>query len=175
VSSWPYDTNSLRERITVTAEPNTSVLALVVRDVSAERAETLVEELSTAYLDVRRQYFLQRRSQVLADLRNRFRELASLGLAPPGVEANDALRGRVVEEMESVNLAIRTIILTPTSAGEVLRTDQPVQESKNYSLYGASGAALGLLVGLTAMLLLGDKRRVMRLRPNDRSIEKVRP
>ena len=171
VSSWPYDTNSLRERITVTAEPNTSVLVLAVRDVSAERAKTLVEELSTAYLDVRRQYFLQRRSQILADLRNRFRELASLGVAPLGAEGN--LRGRVTEEMESVDLAIRNIILTPTSAGEVLRTDQPVEVPRNYSMYGASGATIGLLVGLIAMLLLGDKRQVIGPRPNNRSIEKA--
>ena len=174
VSSWPYDMNSLRERVTVTAEPNTSVLVLTVRDLSGDRAETLVDELATAYLDVRRQHLLQRRSQVLADLRNRFRELASLGAPTPGVEANGATRGSVAAEMESVDLAIRNIILTPTSAGEVLRTDQAAQESRNYSMYGASGAALGLLVGLIAMLLLGDKRRDIEPRPSDRSIEKVR-
>ncbi len=174
VSSWPYDTNSLRERVTVTAEPNTSVMVLKVRDLSGERAETLVEELAPAYLDVRRQYLLQRRSQVLADLRNRLRELAALGVPTPGVEVDGAVRGSLAEEMESVDLAISNIILTPTSAGEVLRTDQPVQESRNYSMYGASGAALGLLVGLIAMLLLGDKRQVIGPRPNDRSIEKVR-
>ena len=174
VSSWPYDTNSLRERVTVTAEPNTSVMVLTVRDLSGERAETLVEELAPAYLDVRRQYLLQRRSQVLADLRNRFRELAALGVPTPGVEVDGAVRGSLAEEMESVDLAISNIILTPTSAGEVLRTGQPVPESRNYSMYGASGAALGLLVGLIAMLLLGDKRQVIGPRPNDQSIEKVR-
>jgi hypothetical protein len=170
VSSWPYDTNSLRERVMVTAEPNTSVLVLTVRDVSAERAETLVKELAPAYLDVRRQYLLQRRSQVLADLRNRLRELATLGVPTPGVEVNGGARGSLAEEMESVDLAISNIILTPTSAGEVLRTGQPVQESRNYSMYGASGAALGLLVGQIAMLLVGDKRRFIRPRPNDQSI-----
>ena len=171
VPSWPYDTNSLRDRVRVTAEPNTSVLVLTVRDTSSERAEALVQELATAYLDVRRQYFLQRRSQVLADLRNRFRELASLGVPTPG--ADGAVRGSLAEEMESVDLAIRNIILTPTSAGEVLRTDQPVQESRNYSMYGASGAALGLLVGLIAMLLIGDRRQAIGPRSSDRSIEKV--
>ena len=171
-SSWPYDTDSLRERVTVTAEPNTRVMVLTVRDLSGERAKTLVEELARAYLDVRRQYLLQRRSQVLADLRNRFRELAALGVPTPGV-VDSALRGSLTEEMEAVDLAISNIILTPTSAGEVLRTDQPVQESRNYSMYGASGAAIGLLVGLIAMLLLGDKRQVIEPRPNDQSIEKV--
>ena len=171
VSSWPYDTSSLRERVSVTAEPNTSVMVLSVRDTSSERAERLVHELETAYLDVRRQYFLQRRSQVLADLRNRFRELASLGVPTPGA---GAVRGSLAEEMESLDLAIRNIILTPTSAGEVLRTDQPVQVSRNYSMYGASGAAIGLLVGLIAVLLIGDKRQVIGPRPIDRSIEKVR-
>jgi hypothetical protein len=174
VSSWPYDTSSLRERITVTAEPNTSVMVLTVRDTSVERSQKLVEELATAYLGVRRQYFLQRRSQVLADLRNRLRELASLGVATPGVDADRAVRGSLADEMESVDLAIRNIILTPTSAGEVLRADQPVRVSRNYSLYGASGAAIGLLVGLTAMLLLGGKCQVIGRRPKDRSIEKVR-
>jgi hypothetical protein len=174
VSSWPYDTNSLRERVTVTAEPNTSVMVLAVRDLSGERAEALVEELAPAYLDVRRQYLLQRRSQVLADLRNRFRELAALGVPTPGVEVDGAVRGSLAEEMESVDLAISNIILTPTSAGEVLRTGQPGPESRNYSMYGASGAALGLLVGLIAMLLLGDKRQVIGPIPNDRSHEKVR-
>jgi hypothetical protein len=171
VSSWPYDASSLRERIAVTAEPNTSVLVLKVRDLSGERAETLVEELATAYLDVRRQYLLERRSQVLADLRNRFRELSTLGVPPPGVEADGAVRGSLAEEMESVYQAISNIILTPTSAGEVLGTDQPVQESRKYSMFGASGAALGLLVALIAMLLLRDKRQAIGPR---RSIGNVR-
>jgi hypothetical protein len=174
VSSWPYDMNSLREHITVTAEPNTSVLVLTVRDLSADRAETLVEELGTAYLDVRREYLLRRREQVLADLKNRFKELSTLGVPTPGVEVDGAVRGSVAAEMESVDLAIRDIILTPTSAGEVLRTDQPVQQSRNYSMYGASGAALGMLVGLMAMLLLGGKRQAIGPTPNDRPIEKVR-
>ena len=175
VSSWPYDTNSLRERVTVTAEPNTSVIVLTVRDRSSERAEALVEELAPAYLDVRREYLLQRRSQVLADLRNRFRQLAALGVPATGA-GDSALRGSLAEEMEAVDLAISNIILTPISAGEVIRTDQPVQESRNYSMYGASGAAIGLLVGLIGLVLLGDKRKVIEPRPNepnDQSIEKV--
>jgi hypothetical protein len=153
VSSWPYDTSSLRERIMVTAEPNTNVLVLKVRDFSGERAETLVAELTTAYLDVRRQYLLQRRSQVLADLRNRFRELATLGVPTPGVEADGATRGSLDQEMESVDLAISNIILTPTSAGEILRTDQSVAESKEYAMFAASGAALGLLTCLSVLLM----------------------
>ncbi len=173
VSSWPYDTKSLRERVTVTAEPNTSVMVLTVRDISGKRAKTLAEELAPAYLDVRRQYLLQRRSQVLADLRSRLRELTALGVPTAG--ADSAVRGSLAEEMESVDLAISNIILTPTSAGEVLRTGQPVPESRNYSLYGASGAALGLLIGLIVMLFIGDKRQVIRPSPNDQSIEKVRP
>jgi hypothetical protein len=172
VSSWPYDTNSLRERVTVTAEPNTSVMVLTVRDISGERAQTLAEELAPAYLDVRRQYLLQRRSQVLADLRNRLRELTALGVPTAG--ADSAVRGSLAEEMESVDLAISNIILTPTSAGEILRMGQPVPEPRNYSLYGASGAALGLIVGLIVILLVGDKRQVNRPKPNDQSIEKVR-
>jgi hypothetical protein len=145
---------------------------LTVRDISGERAKTLAEELAPAYLDVRRQYLLQRRSQVLADLRNRLRELTALGVPTAG--GDSAVRGSLAEEMESVDLAISNIILTPTSAGEVLRTGQPVLESRNYSLYGASGAALGLIVGLIVMLFIGDKRQVIRPRPNDQSIEKVR-
>jgi hypothetical protein len=170
VRSWSGSVEDLRRRVTVTAEPNTSVLVLTVNDASAEGAEVLVQDLSSAYLDVRRHYLLQRRSQVLADLRNRFNELATFGVGAPGAE-EAAVRGSVTEEMESVDQAINNIILTPTSAGEILRVDQAAPSPKNYQLYAASGAALGLLLGLTASVIGPSGRRKVKNTDANYSLE----
>ncbi|MEG7657946.1 hypothetical protein U2073_15345, partial [Listeria monocytogenes] len=86
-------------------------LVIEFRDSSPARAEELVEQISEAYLDVRRQFLLQRRSQVLADLRNRFNELAVIGVATPG--AQNGSRGSVGAELSSVDQAISNIVLTP--------------------------------------------------------------
>lgn len=151
------DTSELRRRIQVTAEPNTSVLVVKVRDTSASRASRLARDVSAAYLDVRRKYLLDRRTQVLAALRERFDQLAALGVATPGATVDGQPTGSVAAEMESVDRAISEIILTPTSAGEILSSDPAVQQSRDFSMFVGSGVAVG--IGLGSLFLLSRLTR----------------
>jgi hypothetical protein len=154
VALRPEDVGDLRSKVSVTAVPNTQVLVLDVRDQSPAEAERLVQQVSAAYLDVRGDYLLDRRTQVLGQLRNRFSQLAGRGFAS---EVDQLLgstgQGAVAAELQSVDNAINSIILTPTTAGEILRQDSARQASRNYALFAASGAALGLLAGLLVALL----------------------
>jgi hypothetical protein len=146
----------LRRKITVTAVPNTEVLVLDVRDDSPAEAERLVRDLSGEYLDVRRQYLLDRRTQVLGQLRNRYSQLATLGSAPATEQLpGNRTQGAVATELQSVDNAINSIILTPTTAGEMLREHQAQEAARNYALFAASGAALGMLAALVLHLLRG--------------------
>jgi hypothetical protein len=144
----------LRSKISVTAVPNTQVLVLSMRDESPAEAERVVRELSADYLDVRRQNLLDRRTQVLGQLRNRYSQLATLGSAPAASELpGNQTQGAVAAELQSVDNAINTIILTPTTAGEVLRQSSAEEAPRNYALFAASGGALGLLAALFLTLL----------------------
>ena len=143
----------LRRKISVTAVPNTQVLVLDVADRNPAEAERLVQELSASYLDTRNRDLQNRRTQVLGQLRNRYSELTTLGTASAtGQLLGDRGQGAVGTELQEVDTAINSIVLTPTSAGEVLRQDHAEEASRNFALFVASGAALGLLAGLLLAL-----------------------
>lgn len=157
VAGSEQSTEDLRRQIQVTAEPNTSVLVVKVRDSSASGASTLAKDVSAAYLDVRRKYLLDRREQVLAALRDRLDSLATLGVATPGVDLDSQRGGRVAAEMQSVDEAISAMILTPTVAGEVLNSDPATALPQDFPKFVGSGLAVG--IGLTSLMLFSRLTR----------------
>lgn len=144
-------TGLLRENIIVTAETNTKVLNIDVRDADPARAAERSAAVARAYLDSRSAYLQQRREQSLDQLRTRRHDLNLLAVDDFGLG---------VEERLAINQAINRVVLTPTSAGEILRASAPRALPRQYSLKGATGAALGLLlaVGLIAHRL-SDRHR----------------
>jgi capsular polysaccharide biosynthesis protein len=163
------DPGELRERIRVTAAPNTRTLTLDVLDEDPHRAEQTVAALSQAYLDVRRDYLKQRRAQVLQSLRE---GLAEVGVRVPvdGADAvdGDTVDGPVVDEgpvdatiedgslpdsspvewsvlADELHDAVLRLTLTPDENGEVLRTAPAAVTSTEPQVNVAGGTMLGLL------------------------------
>jgi uncharacterized protein involved in exopolysaccharide biosynthesis len=140
---------ALRRKVSVTAVPNTQVLVFEVADRDAAHAEFLVRELSASYLESRARALQQRRTEVLTQLRNRASQLTSLGTARVTSDLlGQRSHGAVGTELREVDAAINAIVLTPTTAGEVLRQDHAKQKARDFPLLSASGAALGLLLAL---------------------------
>lgn len=146
-------TDALRQNVRVTAIPNTRVLVIKVTADSRTAADAAAASVSQSYLETRRDYLGQRRDQFLLKLRERQTELATLG-GPQGRFLDDDQRN----ELADLGNAITDIVLTPTDAGELLRTSEAVEVDLPYALGLASGAALGILLA-SAVTALGQKRR----------------
>jgi hypothetical protein len=157
MTSSEAQADELRRRIAVTAEPNTSVLVVRVTAQSPRAAELTAQELVRAYLDVRREYLLDRRHQVLAALRDRINHLVTLGVATPGTEIEGGPTGSVALEMASVEEAILSIVLTSTSAGEPLNSVPAIEMSRGFLKFAASGLAIGLLLGGGYILIIQNR------------------
>lgn len=141
-STEVVDLNELRRRVRVTAVPNTRVLTVEVRDRSATRSYDEASRLAQSYLVTRRGYLADRRDQALSLLRAQL-----VGLSGPTRDATtpaDVARDRLER-------AVSSILLTSTSAGEVIRTRAPVAVRRQSEVPITSGVSLGLAVG--ALLL----------------------
>lgn len=135
-SAWQF-----RRSITITAEANTRVMNLDVVDVIPERALHRSVALANAYLESRSEYLAQRRAQMLSQLRERYHNLTVMGAGyPQGL--SDVQRA----ELDEVGLAIDRVVLTPTSAGEVVRVGTPATVGRDYSRRAATGVAVGICV-----------------------------
>jgi hypothetical protein len=147
-STAASDLNELRRRIRVTAAPNTRVLTLEVRDKNARRSQIQARRLARSYLQTRRGYLSNRRDQALALLREQLAELrgpiAADSLANAAVTPASVTRQRLEKEVTS-------ILLTPTAAGEVIRTQDPHVVRRQLSVPITTGAALGLAAGALFM------------------------
>lgn len=128
------DLQELRDRVRVTAVPNTRVLLVEVRDRSAERSAEQAASLARSYLVTRRGYLSNRRDQALALLRE---QLAKFRVPVGGTVPGDATRS-------GLERAVTSILLTPTTAGSVMRTREPAVVRRQMEVPIASGAALGL-------------------------------
>jgi hypothetical protein len=142
--------DELRKRIRVTAAPNTSVLTLEVRNRDAAASRTEAEALARSYLLTRREYLLDRRDQALELLREQLAELR------PGTSRTAA--ARTAPSRDRLESAGTSMLLTPTSAGEVIRTRQPAVVRRQVEVPIATGAALGLALGVTLMAALPGVR-----------------
>jgi hypothetical protein len=148
------DLNDLRNRVRVTAVPNTSVLAFDVRDRDAATSQATARALASSYLLTRRQYLSNRRDQALALLRERLAELRP-GLSRRAAEQTAASRDRLEQ-------GVTTILLTPVTAGQVIRVREPVVVRRQMEIPFTTGAALGLAVGAILMAALPGWRPTRR-------------
>lgn len=138
--------NDLRDRVRVTAVPNTSVLAFSVRARDAGTSRATARKLANSYLLTRRAYLSNRRDQALALLRERLAELRP-GASRRAAEQTAASRDRLEQ-------GVTTILLTPVNAGQVIRVREPAVVRRQVEIPVTTGAALGLAVGVLLMAAL---------------------
>ena len=136
-STEPSKLDELRRRVRVTAAPNTQVLRIELRDVSAKRSKEEAAGLAESYLTTRRAYLSNRREQALSLLRVQLVKLqVSTG------------RNRLARlTRQRLERAVATILLTPTTAGEVIESREPFAMRRQPEVLITSGAALGLAAG----------------------------
>ena len=129
--------DELRRRVLVTAAPSTRVLTLEVRDSSAERAQDESTRLAQSYLETRRGYLLNRRDQALKLIRAQLVKVRVTTQQSPGVRLT----------RERLERAVSTILITPTTAGQVIRSQEPSAIRRQVEVLITSGAALGFVAG----------------------------
>ncbi len=154
-STDPAVLDELRERIRVTAVPSTDVLVLEVRAPSAAESREQAQSVADSYLLTRRAYLSNRRDQALLMLRQELTELAgpSGELTPAGATG------------ERLKRAVESIQVTPTTAGEVIRTREPVQVRRQFEVPVTTGAGLGLAAGALVLAMFPGWRPRWRRRP----------
>lgn len=143
IASDPEEQSGVRSRLRVTAIPNTQILVLALRGDSPAGLQDDLKRIGSAYLETRREYLLDRRSQVLSELYSRSAELFALG------------RSSKSGDVKAVNAAIEDNLLTRTEAGELVRSLPPVAVPREVLKYVGTGAAVGLLL---AGVVLGLRR-----------------
>lgn len=157
----------VRQRVSVTAPANTSVLVVTVTSSSARDAEELADGIVQRYLAVRSSALEDRRDQTLRQLEARRAALAPLVL--PSDAAGGATSGpprtrrsrQVESELRTVGQAIQQVAVTPVSGGTVLGSTPAAEQGRELGKLGGSGLAVGVLAGL----VVGSLRR----RPADRA------
>ena len=152
----PAALNELRNRVRVTAAPNTSVLSIEVRNKDGETSRAEAEALARSYLVTRRDYLSNRRDQALALLREQLAELR------PGTSRRAAAQS--VASRTKLEEGVTTILLTPTTAGRVIRVREPAPVRRQSEIAITTGAALGLGVGVILMAALPGWRPRLRRR-----------
>jgi hypothetical protein len=135
--------DDLRRRVRVTAAPNTTVLTIEVRARDADASQAQATALSRSYLVTRRDYLLKRRDQALELLREQLAELR------PGTSR--AAAARAAASRDRLEKGVTTILLTPVTAGRVIRTGEPKLVRRQMEVPVTTGAAIGLAVGAVLM------------------------
>ena len=138
-SADPAALDELRARIRVSAVPRTRVLTLEVRGSDAGRTRREALDLAESYLRTREGYLSDRRDQALTTLREQTAALVSAG--SPAAAATRQRLDRAAAE----------VLVTPTTAGEVIRTRGPFALRRQVEVPIVSGAAIGLLLGALVM------------------------
>jgi hypothetical protein len=157
-SATPAVLDELRDRVRVSAAPGTRVLTVEVRDTDAEKAEDEAVGVAESYLLTRQGYLSDRRDQALLGLRDQMADLV-----PSPVETTQAAATR-----QRLERAMTDILLTPTTAGEVIRTGDPVALRRQVEVPVVSGAALGLAAGALAIAAFPGWRPFRRRRERAR-------
>jgi len=143
------DAGDLRDSISVTAEPNSQILVLTVDLGEAERADRAASAVADSYLQEREAFLIQRRDRLIEQLRD---ELASLD---PAVRSLTSDRERVTAQIDYLETSTATI-------GRVARHEDAAPVRRQTEVPIASGAALGLLLGVAAVRRLSTARRPYR-------------
>jgi len=161
---FAIDGEDLRDRIEISAPPNTRVLSIDVSDADPTRAEQLAPALSASYLEVREEFLAQRRVQVLQSLRNQLDAIVSLDplnsetSATPADEDVLTMLGLNVDE-EQIRDAIAAVTLVPASAGEVIRSGSAERDRTQWAVFVVSGALLGVLAAVVGRSGRSNRRR----------------
>ena len=158
-SRAPAALEELRDRIRVSAVPSSRVLTLEVRDSDPERSEDQAVELADSYLLTRSGYLSDRRDQALTTLRDQLAEMETPTAATPGP---------TLQTRQRLEAAVSEIVLTQTSAGEVIRTRGPITLRRQVEVPVVSGAALGLAAGAVLFAALPGWRPLRRRRERGR-------
>lgn len=140
------DPGTLREALTLTGEPNSSVLALHVRWADASEVDVLVESVTESYFETRREYLEARREDLLATLREQRRTLEAAG------DSAATTRAQLSETIASV-------AQTRGEVGEIIRSGAVEDSARPSEVYAMSGTGLGLLAGATALALAAPRPR----------------
>jgi hypothetical protein len=138
--------SKLREGLSVTAEPSSSVLVLHLTWPVAEQVEDLVPAITESYFQARRDYLDQRRADLVATLREQLRTL-------------EDTRGSASETRVALLSAISDLGRDRGQVGEVVRQTPPVLVRRGYEVPTMSGTALGLLVGVVLLTLVPPRPR----------------
>lgn len=141
------DGEALRDRVSVTAPPNTRVMVVEVRDGDPFQSARLVEELADSYLLTRQNFLAERRDLTLRELRARIDQLGD-----EGIDGDEAVPGSA-QTRASLEGAVTAVLLTPTTAGEIIRVQDTTVVRRQWELPIVTGAALGVIavaVGMTA-------------------------
>ncbi|WP_051707063.1 hypothetical protein [Nocardioides aequoreus] len=141
------DGESLRDRVSVTAPANTRVMVVEVRDEDPWQSARDADELAESYLLTRENFLAERRDLTLRQLRSRIDELGQ-----EGTEADGGLES-AAQARASLEQAVTSVLLTPTTAGEVIRFSDTTVVRRQWELPVVTGAALGVIavaVGMSA-------------------------
>ena len=135
--------DELRKRVRVTAAPNTTVLSIEVKNKDGRASQAEAEALARSYLVTRRDYLLKRRDQALELLREQLAELR------PGTSR--AAAAQTAASRDRLEQGVTTILLTPVTAGRVIRVREPAVVRRQPEIPVTTGAAIGLAVGAVLM------------------------
>ena len=141
VATDPDVQAELRDGLEITAVPTTQVLVITLRSHDSETVAHQAELIASSYLDTRRLHLQDRRSQMLSELYDQLAAVVGLGVSATNAERSNLEDG------------IFTILLTPTTAGEQVRTEGPWRESMEYGKQIGSGLALGFLAAIILMAM----------------------
>lgn len=139
IDAGPAVQAGIRDNLEITAIPSTQVLVITLRSTDPSVMEREAELIAQSYLDTRRLYLEVRQTQVLTDLYDQLADLMNLG-----VSASNS------ERMQLEGALFNTLV-TPTSAGEILRISGPWQATREFGKQVGSGLAIGLLIGMTVV------------------------
>ena len=128
----------LREASAITAEPHSQVLVLTVQTRDADRADGAARAIADSYLQEREAFLIQRRDRLVEQLRD---ELAALDPADRSLTGD---RERVIAQVNYLETSTATI-------GRVVRQEETAAVRRQAEVPIASGAALGLLLGVAAV------------------------
>jgi hypothetical protein len=133
----------LRDRLQITAVANTRILVIALRSGDPDGLEQRVADVTRAYLVTREAFLVNRRDQLLVNLKERSRQLDELGVSAGS------------DQRTALDSAINQILLSSTTAGEVVRQSGAGPVPRELFRWAGTGLAAGLLV---AAALIGLRR-----------------
>ena len=161
------DPAALARAVSITVPPQSRVLTISSRAARPDRAVRIADEVARAYLAERRDQLVARRRDALAETE---RQVDVLVRGTSYTERNQADDSPATEEtlevLASLQEEITALTVTPVDIGEVIGSSPAREVPRQHEVSLASGAALGLALGVLVVLFLpGWRPRPLRRRP----------